>query len=252
MSDTSSARRRWAGSRRPDSRTRSYAFAPQAFPDDFCAGFHHYFTHLPTSSVSAWAEAILSSASCCSLRMNSAVPQSLVTAPREADDTCARTSPSRRWDTSTPVAATSSCRARISSVVSSTESRRAGTSISIDVALAHGRDRPAARSFRSDVAGHQSVRRAGETAVGEQRHGVAQPGADDGGGDGEHLAHAGPAARTFVANHDHVAGLDLVALHGGEGVFFAIEDARRTAMMRACRGRRASPRSLPARDCPSE
>ena len=49
----------------------------------------------------------------------------------------------------------------------------------------------------------------------------------------QHLAHAGAALRAFVANHQHVAGLDLVRLHGGEAVLFAVEDARRSAMLHA-------------------
>ena len=34
----------------------------------------------------------------------------------------------------------------------------------------------------------------------------------DGGGDGEHLAHAGAAARAFVADDEHVVGVDLAVL----------------------------------------
>ena len=36
----------------------------------------------------------------------------------------------------------------------------------------------------------------------------AAAGALHGAGDGEHLAHAGPALRSLVADHDDVAGLD--------------------------------------------
>ena len=43
------------------------------------------------------------------------------------------------------------------------------------------------------MARHEAVRRAGEAPVGEQRHGVAEAGAVDGGGHAEHLAHAGAA-----------------------------------------------------------
>ena len=90
------------------------------------------------------------------------------------------------------------------------------------------------------MAGHESARGAGETAVGEQRDGIAEiRDAVDGGGDGEHLAHAGAAARAFVADDEDVVGLDLAGLHGGEAVFFAVEDARRAAMLRCARARRA-------------
>jgi hypothetical protein len=45
------------------------------------------------------------------------------------------------------------------------------------------------------VAHHQAVRRAREAAVGDQRHLVAEPLADERGGDVQHLAHAGAASR---------------------------------------------------------
>ena len=52
-----------------------------------------------------------------------------------------------------------------------------------------------------------------EAAVGEQRDGVAELGmAADGRGHLQHLAHAGAALRAFIANHEHVAGLDLVPI----------------------------------------
>ena len=38
----------------------------------------------------------------------------------------------------------------------------------------------------------------------------------DGGGDGEHLAHAGAAARAFVADDEDVVGVDLAGFDGGE------------------------------------
>ena len=72
------------------------------------------------------------------------------------------------------------------------------------VAVAHRRDRAAVRRLGRDVPGHQAVRRAGEAAVGEQRDRVAQALADERRRDGEHLAHAGAAARPLVADHDHV------------------------------------------------
>ena len=64
---------------------------------------------------------------------------------------------------------------------------------------------PAVRRLRRDVPGHQPVGRAGEAAVGEQRDRVAEALADQRRGDGEHLAHAGAAARALVADHDDVA-----------------------------------------------
>ena len=61
------------------------------------------------------------------------------------------------------------------------------------VAVAHERDRPAAERLRRDVADHQPVRRAGEAAVGDQRHLVAEALADERRRDVQHLAHAGAA-----------------------------------------------------------
>ena len=57
--------------------------------------------------------------------------------------------------------------------------------------------------------------------------------AADGGGDLQHLAHAGAALGAFVADDEHVVGLDLAGLDGGEAVFFGVEDARRAAMLEA-------------------
>ena len=47
------------------------------------------------------------------------------------------------------------------------------------VAVAHDGDRPAARRLGRDVADHQAAGRAGEAPVGDERDGVAEPGADD-------------------------------------------------------------------------
>ena len=58
----------------------------------------------------------------------------------------------------------------------------------------------------------------------------------DGRGDLQHLAHAGPALGAFIANDEHVAGLDLAGLHGGKAGLFGIEDARRAAMLVAIGG----------------
>ena len=75
------------------------------------------------------------------------------------------------------------------------------------VALAQGGDRPTLHRLRRDVADHQPAGAAREAAVGDQRHLLAEPLADDRGGDLQHLAHPGAAGRALVADHDHVAGL---------------------------------------------
>ena len=94
------------------------------------------------------------------------------------------------------------------------------------VPVFHQRQRPARIGLRRDVADHKAVRPAGKTAVGDQGDVAAQALAGDGAGGGEHLPHAGTAARPFVADDDDVA-LD----HGAVKYFFqrrllGMEDAR--------------------------
>ena len=100
-----------------------------------------------------------------------------------------------------------------------------------DVAIGDRSDRAAVRGFGRNVADHEAVCGAGKTAVGEQSDGIAEASADESGGDGEHLAHAGAAFGSFVADHDYIAGLDLIFLDGGESSFFVVENARWTAKM---------------------
>ena len=86
---------------------------------------------------------------------------------------------------------------------------RRGVDVDRDlVAVVHGGDRAAARGLGRDVAGHEAVRGAGEAPVGEQRDVLAQAGAVERRGDGEHLAHARAADGALVADDDDVAGLD--------------------------------------------
>ena len=112
------------------------------------------------------------------------------------------------------------------------------------VAVAHERDRAAVRRFRRHVADHQAVRGAAEAAVGDQRDRFAEPLADERAGHGEHFAHARTALRAFVADHHHVARLDLALLHGLEAGFFRIEHARGAAVKHSFVAGQASPRSL--------
>src|SRR5207237_534401 len=90
--------------------------------------------------------------------------------------------------------------------------------------------------FRRDVAEHQPARAAAEATIGDERDGFAQALSDQRRGHAEHLAHAGSAARAFVADHDHVAGLDLPVAHRRERVFFAFEPGRRPARCRSTAG----------------
>ncbi len=55
-------------------------------------------------------------------------------------------------------------------------------------------------------------------------------------GDLQHLAHAGAALGAFIADDEHVVGLDLSRLHCGKAVVLAVEDARRAAMLDAIGG----------------
>src|SRR4051794_26318000 len=94
------------------------------------------------------------------------------------------------------------------------------------VALAHGGDRAAVDGLGGDVAGHEPARSAGEAAVGEQRDAVAEPLPHDRRGHREHLAHAGAAGRALVADHDHIALVDLAGGDRLHGRLLAVEDAR--------------------------
>ena len=98
-------------------------------------------------------------------------------------------------------------RAASSASSTSRSSRRVRDVEPDPVAVADERDRAAVDRLRRDVADAQPGRAAGEPAVGEQQHVLAQPGALDRAGDGEHLAHARAALGPFVADHHDVAGL---------------------------------------------
>ena len=161
---------------------------------------------------------------------------------RQASRAC-RTAPSRRRADGRPVAREYAAvgpppagdqaarRAASSASVTSTRSDRASMSIADRVAVADDRERPAAGRLGRHVADHQAARGAREAPVGDERHGLPEPGADDGARDAEHLAHARPARRPLVADDEHVARLH------------APPSARRS---------RTPPRSrtpAPARDC---
>ena len=57
---------------------------------------------------------------------------------------------------------------------------------------------------------------------------VAEAQAGNVAGGREHFLHARPAARAFVADDDHVAGLDLAGENAGAGVVLALENHART------------------------
>src|SRR3989337_2508762 len=77
------------------------------------------------------------------------------------------------------------------------------------VAVMHDRDRAAFGRLWGNVPNARALAAAREPAVGDQGNGLAEPHAGDGGGRREHFAHARSALRPLIADHDHVAGLDL-------------------------------------------
>src|SRR5262249_51518669 len=79
------------------------------------------------------------------------------------------------------------------------------------VAVAYQRQRPADKGLRRNIADAHPARRTGEAPVGDQGNLLAHPLAVDKRGHPEHFAHAGTADRTFVADHQHLAG-DIVAV----------------------------------------
>ena len=123
-------------------------------------------------------------------------------------------------------------------------SSRVSTSNDDHVALADAAIGPPCGRLGRDVAGHEAVGRAREPAVGEQRHVLAQALAHDRRGHVQHLAHAGPALRALVADHDHVAGLDRAAFDRRERVLLAVEHARRARGAECACGPRPSHAAL--------
>src|SRR5262249_61786217 len=78
-----------------------------------------------------------------------------------------------------------------------------------------------------DMTGHEAMSRSGKPSVGNKRDGITQTGAHKRRGDTQHLAHPGPTLRPFVANDNHVVGLDFPFLHGLTRVFLTVEHAAR-------------------------
>src|SRR3954451_24203023 len=101
-----------------------------------------------------------------------------------------------------------------------------------DVALVECRQGSSARRLGRDVPDHEPVRGAREAAVGDQRDVLAGALADDRRSDVQHLAHAGPAGRALVADHDDVALVERARLDRREAVLLGIEHARGTAVQR--------------------
>ena len=78
-----------------------------------------------------------------------------------------------------------------------------------------------------DVANNESVTAAREAAVGDEGDIFEEASASECAGWCQHLGHAGPALRPFVANHDHIARRDAAFFKASEHVFLAVEHAGR-------------------------
>src|SRR6266850_702356 len=107
------------------------------------------------------------------------------------------------------------------------ERQRAGGRVDADaIAVLHQTERPAGGGLRRDVADHHPARGARVAAVGQERHLLTHPLAVNKGGDAEHLAHARPALRAFVADHEHLSRLIGAAFDDIGARLLGIEHAR--------------------------
>src|SRR5690242_14137855 len=106
-----------------------------------------------------------------------------------------------------------------------------------DVAVADQPDRAADRRFRSDMADAEAARRAGEASVGDERDLFAGALAVERGRGREHLAHAGAAARSLVADDENLALFVRAVLHRVEAGLLAVEAARRPAELQRLHAR---------------
>ena len=95
----------------------------------------------------------------------------------------------------------------------------------------HQCQRSAILRFRCDVPHQKSVRAAGETPVSNQRHIFAHAGAHNRCSARQHLRHARPALRSFVADHDHIAFLDFMPLQRGKHGLLLVKHARRAGKL---------------------
>ena len=83
------------------------------------------------------------------------------------------------------------------------------------------------------MADNETVAAAAETAVRDERDLLAQTASHDRACRREHLAHSRPAARTFGANDDDVAGDDCAVQNPLQRFFLRLEHARPAAEARA-------------------
>src|SRR5687768_5440189 len=83
------------------------------------------------------------------------------------------------------------------------------------------------------MSNHEPMTPTGESSVSDQGNFVAESAPHDGAGGTQHFTHARPTARTFVADHHHVAWLHLAGENGRGGAFFTVEDSRRAGETQA-------------------
>ncbi|MPM94237.1 hypothetical protein SDC9_141382 [bioreactor metagenome] len=108
--------------------------------------------------------------------------------------------------------------------------KRAGGQVNLyNVAGLQGSNRSASGSFWGNVSNAGAARAARKAPVGDEGHLLAQAHAHDGAGGAEHFLHTGAAARTFVADDDHFARLNLTGQNAAHCGFLRIVDAGRTA-----------------------
>src|SRR5699024_3619767 len=97
-----------------------------------------------------------------------------------------------------------------------------------DIAFFNKGDRAAHRCLRRNVSYGRSPGSAAETSVCDQGDGGAQSHTVNGVCGVQHLSLSRTAFRSFVTDHDHVAFHDLAAFDRRDGVFFTVEDSRRS------------------------
>ena len=96
------------------------------------------------------------------------------------------------------------------------------------VAFLDERDRAAGLRLRRDVADDHAPRASREASVRDESDRLAEPLPDQRRGRREHLLHAGPALRSLVADHDDVAGADLLRHDRLHALRLGVEHARRS------------------------
>ena len=170
------SRRRPAGSRRPDNRRRRSRLRGPGIPRESAHQFVSYRVQLPASrSLPTTANCQPRTPANCRLALRT------IQSPLRRRQTirAVRISPSR------PVSNLGAGAIHAASRSAIVRGREVHADLARwqvdgdDVAVVHRGDRSASRGFRRDVADHQAARRAGKTAVGNERDRFAESGADD-------------------------------------------------------------------------